>query len=127
MQVPELTISLVPQKIIEMASRGIRQDDNLAERYWPVLRGFEQFGLKETLDQYIVQYEDALGDFAACIQCNGKCGCSAYVENGLPVYYALDYRGMNFYNSGKPVFTLYMCPGVMERKEQIKRLLVQQN
>ena len=127
MQQPELFSDIIPEKYLALASRELQDGDNLSERFWLVLRGFEKFEITDCIPEYIKQFETALADIVACTKCLGKCGTSIYIDGGRPMYFGLDYRGMNFYGSGKPIFTVHMCPGVTQRKEQIKKLLVRQD
>jgi hypothetical protein len=127
MQEPLLILDIIPEKYLALAGQPLKDGDNLSERFWLVLRGFEKFGIRDYIPEYLNQFETALGDLIVCSKCLGKCCTSVYIDGGRSMYFGLDYRGMSFYNSGKPIFAVHMCPGPMERKEQIKKLLVQQD
>lgn len=126
MQQPELFLDVIPEKYLALAGQPLKDGDNLCERFRLVLRGFEKFGIRDSVPEYLNQFETALADLAACSKCLGKCCTSVHIDGGKPMYFGLDYRGMNFYNAGKPVFVVHACPGVTERKEQIKKLLIRQ-
>ncbi len=114
----------LPEEFFALAAGRVEEDANLAERFKLVLRGFEEFALREWLREYRYSFEDALQDFKACVTCSGKCRSTLYVPGGTPMYFALDYWGIKNSGANRPVFKAFLCPGPVERKKRIEKLLL---
>jgi len=86
-----------------------------------IFRGYDDFDLEKHLYRYKLEFEDVFHDLMACIRCTGACGTRC-TQGGTPYYFDLHQRDMELVNDGKPKFRVFACPGVNERKEQIKKL-----
>jgi len=84
-----------------------------------IFRGYEKFNLEQHLNQYKLEFEDVFHDLMACIKCTGACGTGC-TQGGTSYYFGLHRRDMELVNDGKPKFRVFVCPGVNERKAQIK-------
>jgi hypothetical protein len=121
---PESLIDLISDKIFQRAIKEPIANENIIERFKPILRGFEEFNLSlEKVIFYKYEFEAVLNDFMMCFNCDGNCRTSAYLPGGTNMYNTLNYTSMKFYNDGRPVFTISECPGINERKRQIKEQL----
>jgi hypothetical protein len=115
---------MLPGRFRERARRRVEEDPDLALRFAPVLRGFEQYGLAARVEEYRYQFEEALRDLLACVRCEGRCRTGLYIPGGLPLYLALDRAAIRASRERLPYFKAYRCPGVEERKRRIRKLLV---
>jgi hypothetical protein len=97
--------------------------ENLTDRFWPVLKGHEDLGMERFVTAYRWQFEDALRDLLACAQCEGNCRTVLFVRGGTPMYLALDGESVRNNPAGTPVFKAFYCPGVEKRKEILRRRL----
>ncbi len=112
---------------------------SLKNKYREVLTGFERYSFTE---QQIFEarhdFNLAAQDLQACQECNGEL-CRTIINHQCAnpyrhaakdrpctddcyplrnrAYYALDHRGCNMYE--RPTFAVYLCPGPLERKEQM--------
>jgi hypothetical protein len=119
----ELIKDLIPEKFFKLAANATLNNENLNERFALLNKGFEEFNLQQYFCGYKYDFENTLQDLIACIHCNGVCKTSVYVSKGIPIFQELDYESMKFYRSNHPIFKVSFCPGVAERKAQIKEQL----
>lgn len=108
----------------------------LRNRYRYLLDGFEHFRFTdEQVTEAMGPFESCLHDIECCRQCDGTvCKTTAnrraktnwktgeitgweYGFAGGNYYYTLSPKGTALY--GHPCFMLHVCPGVVERKEQV--------
>lgn len=114
---------------------------NLKERYKYLLAGFEDFNFTdEQLQLAVYSLENAHLDMESCMACKGdacKClvnrraiydyktgefvGWDYRKQDGGRFYYALSPKGCAI--TKHPNFTLFECPGVVKRKEEIAAIL----
>ena len=73
----------------------------------------------DTGDTWIMSTNGNISSVVLSIKCTGTCstGCT---QGGTPYYFGLHQRDMEQSNDGKPKFRIFFCPGVNERKAQIK-------
>lgn len=125
MSEPTLVLDIVtnslPEKFIQKIEQ-IANSENPAIRYSLIFRGFEEFQLQQYIPTHKFQFETALKDFLACITCTGTCQTET-TRDKVPMYYGLYYADIK-QNQGRPMFRIFMCPGVNERKAQIKDRLL---
>lgn len=118
---------------------GTATEESLKSRYREVLIGFERYSFTEKqVFEARHEFELALHDLAACQNCTGELcktmnnhRCSNtywHQQRGQPctdacyplrnrAYYALNHRGCTTYE--RPTFAVHLCPGPVERKEQL--------
>lgn len=118
---PELIKNLIPENYFQRAQRDINSQEDLNERFSIILRGYEKFNLQEFLQSHKYYFETVLQDMIKCIQCDGNCHSSIHTEGSIPIYQGLDYNYIKIYHL--PAIIAIVCPGVAERKKQIKEQL----
>lgn len=113
--------------------------ESLKLKYRELLIGFERYSFTEQqIYEARHEFEQALQDLRACQDCDGELcrtmnnhKCSNpywHQQQGKPctdacyplrnrAYYALHHRGCAMY--GRPSFAVHMCPGAVERKEEL--------
>lgn len=121
---PELIKNLIPEKFLQRAQTELAVHEDLNERFALVIRGYEEFNLQRFLESYKYDFELVLQDYLKCIQCNGICRTNVYTNGGTPMYQGLDYNAIKFIRGAYPLFKVFICPGVTERKVQIKEQLI---
>lgn len=121
---------LLPQELCESITNQAKKSPdktiNLYRRYYPIIRGFEEYDMRNYITQleYRHLFETALKDFVACIRCDGTT-CRTSVGNNK--YFGLSKRSMHFYRQyNRPEFAVFECPGVATRKQQIREALIYQ-
>lgn len=97
---------------------------SLKAKYREVLIGFERYNFtEEQIYEADRDFELAAADLEACKACDGE-SCKTMVNHhcdnpGHRAYYALWHKGCRTY--GRPTFAVHMCPGPLERKEELLR------
>jgi len=115
--------NVLPDALLRSIEQSMGKDDEAGaqERYRILLRGFEQYNLQQRIPNYRIEFAQALHDLIACLRCDGN---TCRTKCGNQCYYALHRRDIEFYG-GRPMFRIFTCPGVAERKEQLRRLYVE--
>lgn len=117
---PELISDLILKKYPNLENK-IEEEKNLNERFAIIVRGYERFNLQDFFSRYKYYFETILQDTFKCIQCDGNCKSSQYVNGGTAMYQGIDFNYLTIYN--RPAFIAVVCPGVAERKKEIKEQL----
>ncbi len=112
---------------------------SLKAKYREVLIGFERYSFtEEQIYEADRDFELAAADLEACQECDGEL-CKTIVNHRCSnpywhqlrgnhctddcyplqnrAYYALEHKGCTMY--GRPTFAVHMCPGPLERKEEL--------
>jgi hypothetical protein len=113
---PELLISLIPDKFFKNPIGDVKEQRELEKRFALIVRGYEGFDLSKFFSSHKFYFELVLQDMLKCISCDGNCKTNA----GNGIYQGLDYINIKFYGGTQPVFQLFNCPGVTQRKLDIK-------
>lgn len=131
----ETVLSEKVRKALQRPADNQSDVADLYRRYQPILRGFEEFNMRRFLSwEHINLFEQALQDFARCLKCNGSCTSSIYQpprnqndkQRQPHMYFGLSYNAMKSIDGARPVFMAKECPGVAERKAEIRKMLIKE-
>jgi hypothetical protein len=113
---PELLISLIPDKFFKNPIGDVKEQSELEKRFALIIKGYEEFNLSRFFVSHKFYFELVLQDMLKCISCDGNCKTGS----GNGIYQGLDYTSIKFYGGTEPVFQLFNCPGITQRKLDIK-------
>lgn len=113
---PELLIGLIPDKFFKNPIGDVKDQSELEKRFALIVRGYDEFDLSKFFSSHKFYFELVLQDMLKCISCDGICKTGS----GNAMYQGLNYIDIKLYGGSIPVFQLFNCPGVTQRKLDIK-------